>query len=511
MKHKNQNLELLLGHIDFGSSVAETDNLLEAARIETSVFFDLYNDKVDLIPGTKGSGKSALFRIFVEFLPSSLRENKRIVVAHGVQREGDTIFQAFKNEFEKLSEDEFLEFWCIYLVSLSHEHFIKNPANQALFSELKAEIQAFKRACERARIPEIKATKSLYQILEWSLNVLKTAMPSKVRLEFPLEQGALELDGMFPKEDKTEEEQTNSNGMRPVFVAEVKETLEVILNKTDHTLWLMVDKLDEIFPRRSDLERRALRGLLRTLRIFNTERIKVKLFLRDDMLENVVSGESGFTALTHVTSKQSDTLRWNEDQILTLIIKRIFSSTDVASYYGVDLARLNSNQEYRREVFYRIFPNKLRNGPNQSATMKWIFDHIADGKGVVTPRDAIDLLSRAKQYQQNIFANDSDGESEYLFSSAAIIHGLNELSIRKKETYLEAEFPHLWQEIRKFENGKTEYDEESLRKILGSKARELIEQLVSIGFLSKKIKSKKLVFWVPYIYRKALNLKQGKS
>ncbi|MGI9069317.1 MAG: hypothetical protein ACR2HX_23315 [Pyrinomonadaceae bacterium] len=65
MTHPNRTLTALLKQLDLGSSVAETDNLLEVARVETSAFADLLNDRVDLVPGTKGSGKSALFRIFV--------------------------------------------------------------------------------------------------------------------------------------------------------------------------------------------------------------------------------------------------------------------------------------------------------------------------------------------------------------------------------------------------------------------------------------------------------------
>src|SRR5215475_6600494 len=64
--HLNKDLTALLQGLDLGYSIAEEDTLLEAARIETSAFTDLLNDRVDLVPGTKGSGKSALFRIFVD-------------------------------------------------------------------------------------------------------------------------------------------------------------------------------------------------------------------------------------------------------------------------------------------------------------------------------------------------------------------------------------------------------------------------------------------------------------
>lgn len=60
--YKNSELLPILEGLDLGSSVAETDELLFTARVETSAFSDMIRDKVDLVPGTKGSGKSALFR-----------------------------------------------------------------------------------------------------------------------------------------------------------------------------------------------------------------------------------------------------------------------------------------------------------------------------------------------------------------------------------------------------------------------------------------------------------------
>ena len=50
----------ILRTVDLGNSVAENDDILEAARVETSVFSDLLEDRVDLIPGTKGSGEQSL-------------------------------------------------------------------------------------------------------------------------------------------------------------------------------------------------------------------------------------------------------------------------------------------------------------------------------------------------------------------------------------------------------------------------------------------------------------------
>src|SRR5712691_803977 len=159
MPHQNKVLSALLQGVDLGYSIAEEDTLLEAARIETSAFTDLLNDRVDLVPGTKGSGKSALFRIFVDFLPDFLLSQRKVVVAHGIQAPGDPVFHAFADRFAKLSEEEFVSFWCIYLVSLAHEQFVKGSRYRKYLENSGAAIEKFRLACANAKIPEIQAKK----------------------------------------------------------------------------------------------------------------------------------------------------------------------------------------------------------------------------------------------------------------------------------------------------------------------------------------------------------------
>src|SRR5258706_6283655 len=142
----------------------------------------------------------------------------------------------------------------------------------------------------------------------------------------------------------------------PRYIAEIKETLEAVLHKADLSIWLMIDRLDEIFLRRSRLEARALRGLLRCTRQFSTPTIRVKVFLRDDMLEEILSSGKGFTALTHITARQADTLRWPEDQILTMLVKRLFANPVLSTRLAIDHERLNASHEYRSESFYKVFP-----------------------------------------------------------------------------------------------------------------------------------------------------------
>lgn len=76
---------------------------------------------------------------------------------------------------------------------MAHEQFIKGELYQDLLKGANDEISQFRRACEKAGIPEIKAKKSLRDILSWTLNVLKTWKP-RLTYNLPEDAGAVELD-----------------------------------------------------------------------------------------------------------------------------------------------------------------------------------------------------------------------------------------------------------------------------------------------------------------------------
>jgi hypothetical protein len=509
--HKHKLAAQLLQDLDLGSSIAELDTLLETARVETSAFSDLLHDKVDLIPGTKGSGKSALFRIFVDFLPKHLLLQRRVVIAHGVQKHGDSVFHAFQDEFKHLSEDEFVSFWCIYLTSLVHEQFIKGAIYKDYLKNAHAEISRFREACSVANIPEIRAEKSLREILSWTLNVLQQWSP-RLRYKLPDNAGEVVLDMFGNAKSTLPPNQSFNSSTVPRYVSDIKDALEGVLRRAELSIWLMVDRLDEIFPRRSALETLALRGLLRSLRLFTTDTIRVKIFLRDDMLEQVVSTAEGFPALTHITARQADTLQWSEDHIQTMLVKRIFADNNLLAYLNIDKPRIDASQEYRHECFYRVFPGTVHSGHRQSPTLRWLYTHTMDGRGVVTPRDVLDLITKAKQRQQDDFNQTPDGESSWLIGPKAILYGFEELSKRKRDTYLKAEFPHLWSHIEKFEGGKTEYFPTSLQKLLGRKWENILADLISIGLIKKlRTRTGQTTYWFPYVYRKGLNLTQGQA
>lgn len=398
-----------------------------------------------------------------------------------------------------------MDFWCIYVASLSYEQFVRDNRFKKLLTHCTAEISEFRRAYRHAGIPDFERRKTLPEILAWTLAVLSRLKP-KVTWKPPEEVGQFELslgDVVPPRPAASR----NDDLRMSAYIDAIALSLEKLLMKSDLYLWLMVDRLDELFARRSDTETRALRGLLRTLTLFRSDRIRVKVFLRDDILEQIVAGQ-GFTALTHITARRSDILRWSEEQILAMIVRRIFAHPEFAKYVKVDKHLLDTSIEYQRRQFYKIFVDTIYRPPNQSTTLRWVYNHTKDGRGVVTPRDVILLLTRAIQWQRDEFRRDRTGKTERLISAPAITYGLEEMSKEKRTTYLEAEFPHKWDTIRKLIGGGTEYSEAAIHRLLGRKHQAAAEDLISIGVLERATKSGKPTFRVPFLYRRGLECTQ---
>lgn len=488
----------LLQALQVGAPIAEDDGLLFVSRVETSIMWDLIADNIDIIQGTKGSGKSALYQL-VNIFSTQMLTDRRIAVIKAVDTKGDPIFQRVRQDFESFSETDFENFWRIYFISLVTTQFTAGRQYAHLLRDAHQELRTFRRLAKQQNFPVTTGAFSLYTLITWVI----TRLPRVKRIEAGVSE---ELQPTLGVEFREEGQATPAP--TPVFVAELQHALVAILRKAKVSLWIMLDRLDEVFPRRSDVERTALRALLRTTTAFKDPLLRLKIFLRDDIFNSVTDDQSGFVALTHVKSRCSPVLKWTKEEVLELLTNRIFNADALASYFQVDRERLRRDEGYRTEAFYRIFPRRLRAGSRQSSTLDWIYKHCEDANGVVTPRDIIDMVNFAKSKQWDMLRSHRTGTMECLLSSQAILHGHVQMSNNKREAYLKAEFPHFWPVIAKFENKKAEHDEASLRALLGKNYEKHLSDLRSIGFLKQNPGG---TYAIPFLYRPGLQIKQGKS
>lgn len=106
----------LLGGLRIGSSVAEFDDDLERYFVETETFRALIQNRVDVIAGDKGTGKTAIFRILQKRY-GKLAELDKVEVIAGFNPTGNPVFQRLAQQ-QPLAEADYTTIWKAYVLSL---------------------------------------------------------------------------------------------------------------------------------------------------------------------------------------------------------------------------------------------------------------------------------------------------------------------------------------------------------------------------------------------------------
>lgn len=487
-----------LDEFDLGASTAENDPLLEVAKIETQEFYDLYlHDRIDIVKGIKGAGKTALYRLFW-LLRDHMADEKNLFCVFGIEPTGDPVFRQFQTDFKNYNEIEFENFWGIYLIALIYKLiFTTDRLKHHLNSE---DISAIDNTLLKMGIKISKDNFSLKDITCTIFDRIK-----KCKIEFGVETKLHPVTSQVTGFKPTLE--LNPSNMeelskRPIYLADFRNIVVKILKRHGLKIWVMLDRLDEVFPHRSNTEHNGLRGLLKAAYNFSDPYLRIKIFMREDIIDYLAA--KGFTALTHVTDRCSATMTWSKDNILHLIVKRISANEALSRFYAIDPTKINSDKIYRETVFYKFFPQKI----GKTSTLDWLCSNCADSNNTITPRDIIDFFKFAKAEQFKKFKLNPQDQEHFITADIFKI-ALEELSKRKKTTYLFAEFPHLKDYIIKFEGGHADYTAESLQKLLGDKWQAVIEELKSIGFI--KFVPKKAIYKIPVIWRKGLSIKRGRA
>ncbi|MCX5722965.1 MAG: hypothetical protein NTX84_00285 [Nitrospirae bacterium] len=483
----------LVTSLDFGGITAESDGLLLEARIQTPTFEELLKDKIDLVMGCKGSGKTAMFRLCMD-LSGEFLEDFNIALLNGAdEQKQEPVFQRYIKEFEKYSEDDFQVFWKVYFIYLLNDCVFRSPKYKERLKCAAADIKRFEAAAKKSEIQVLKTHNSLFTIIHSAISSIKSI--KKV-------EGKIGIDGSISAGIELRQPAKDTETATPLFISALLDSIHNVLKKANLRIWIMLDRLDEVFPRHSEIERRALRSLLRCIRVFQEEHIRIKVFLRDDIFESVTEG--GFAALTHITDRCSSSLNWDADEITHLVLKRALQSEEVRKHFNADNERCNTNQQYRSQLFYSMFPRKI----NGDDTIKWLYAMCQDGKDVVAPRDIIELMREAKRIQFKKL-NSTKDDQDWLISPSCFAEGFTAMSKKKKDVLLKAEFPDLFPHMLCFEQSKAEHKETSLKLLLGRGWRSKIKSLESIGFV-RADRSKK-TWTIPHLYRPCFEIRNGRA
>ena len=138
----------------------------------------------------------------------------------------------------------------------------------------------------------------------------------------------------------------------------------------------------------------------------------------------------------------------------------------------------------------------------------------SDASGQTAPRELIHLLNAAKDAQlRQLEIGTPEPVEEMLIDRTALKEALPEVSKVRFEQTLCAEYPALKPRLMKLEGQKTDQNPESLAQIWGvsRETAATAEKLVEVGFFERRGTREQPTFWVPFLYRGALKMVQGKA
>jgi hypothetical protein len=485
--------EELLKKLSFGSSIAEHEQMvLKKYFVQTHLWTEVKKGRVDIILGDKGSGKSAIFLLLQEDQADiSVSTNTYLVAAENPR--GDA---AFKNLAEEppADEKEIELVWRMYFLVLTAKFLKIRRSESKEFFELN-------RLLVNAGLLN-SSSSSLSDVL-WSVRRFISRI-KKVGFAVSIDPNTYNpsINPELVLETELERYNEAANKLNELYLK-----AEVALAAKSLTIWILVDRLDIAFESSLDLERNALRALLRTYSgMYAYPHIKLKIFLRSDLFQQITVG--GFREASHLKPKSTE-LSWDHDGILDVIARRALSNKAITDYYQLDPEAVKRSFREKQELFFRMFPRTI----GDTSTLDWILQNLMDGRGKYCPRDVIEFLNDLIRMQIAALERGvSEPVGDMLFGEALFEEALNSVSKQKCETVLYAEYPKERLFIDALRNTNYEHTISSLAHLWGSTEEEALAtalRLMRIGLFKQKHNLKVGNFEVSFLYRPALDLAPG--
>ena len=491
----------LLKKISFGSQVAEDEmQLLKSYFVETDYWNRIIGGKIDIIRGEKGSGKSAIY-----LLLGSNRDflfDHNILLVSGENTRGSTVFKDLISD-PPTSEPEFVVLWKIYILAIvCHElrdlgvtdgeiGDVYGALEGSGLLEPKLNLSSLLRTVQSIARRLLTKTK-IEAGLEFDQNSgLPTAITGRIALDEPSKElrsrGISSIDGMFNK---------------------VNESLAT----KGFAVWVLLDRLDVAFAESHELEANAIRALMRVYSDLRAnDNISLKVFLREDIWKRVTDG--GLREASHII--RTETMEWTPPMLLNLLMRRILSNEILVSELKIDKEEILKDSKKQDELFTRLFPPQVEQGPQKATTFKWMITRCADGTEKTAPRELIHLLNSIRNEEiKRLERGGSAPPHGQLFDRSVFKAALPTVSNTRLNTYLYAEFPSERPFLEKLHGQKSEQNPDSLAAIWGMTREDAIKKagdLVAVGFFRPAGSRMEPAYWVPFLYRDALSLVQGKA
>ncbi len=473
----------------FGKPTAEEEgNNLCAYFVETDQWQRIFAGDIDIVYGSKGSGKSAFYALLLD--RTSELFDRGII---GIAAENPRGAVAFRDlvASQPVDESEFRNLWKLFFLVLI-AHTLKDYGISS--SRLKQIINPLEDAHLFPRNVTLRG-------------VLRTVFSYVRRLTLEAE---IDATSSLPTwRIRFLEPSSKEESLGCVSVDHLLELTNEVLEESGFKVWLLLDRLDVAFAESPELERSALRALFRVyLDLQKFDSIALKIFLRTDIWKNIT--KDGFREASHIVNHM--TISWDEASLLNLVVRRAIHNRAVREYYRIDAEDTLSNRDRQVSVFYRIFPRKIRS-TDPLKSFDWILQNTCDGSRSNSPRELIHLLIAARQLQlRRLEIGQAPPDGEPLFEANSIANALPEVAKVRFEQTLCAEYPQLRDRMQQLENEDSLHTPDTLSsiwKVDSTKAMEIAHRLVDIGFFQFIGTSRLPQFRIPLLYQRALRIKRG--
>lgn len=474
-----------LSILDFGSVSSESEDDLDRLFVRTSDFDRFLRKNVWLALGAKGTGKSALFELFTKFEPTARRLAGKVV---------DDIVISAGTGFGDLTEVATGDLQSLKAANDNFDHdrlwrlYIAIKAGLALdtsFTVPRGPLRDLLLAVGDRR--DFRVGPLLREL--WVVAIGNA--PSQVTVT----AGGASV--------------SISGGKRMLDVVTLLEDVNVSLTKQGKTLWLLFDKVDEIWPADRNERRRSLEGLMTAvMQIRRTfPAIQPKVMLRTDLW-----AELDFTNKDHLTDKRIE-LGWQPSHLANLLVKRAIRHTDVRAYVDSKVPHLAGRDtedwsaDERIEALVTILPSTAYPGEREAAIMDWLVERVKDGRQTVLPRDSIVLMNTAADLQRDT----GETGSTALLSREVVREAFTRTSEIRYESFL-AEFPDLRDHFSRFiGQTRSDFSRDELLGLmdgLSPKGDVLLERLYEIGVVRPNTGRVQTAesYEVPRLYRSGLGL-----
>lgn len=463
-------------------SILDTEFDFNTIFQKTADFDRFLEDSMWVIRGRKGTGKSALYKLFSKYTEiakkrsGGILNNIIIFSGHGVSNTFKPNVDVFSDIQKQIVKDnsDWLSIWRAYAVIRLYQSYPE-------FNDI------------------IKSAKlnSLSSRLEYNFKITENiAWESKHTsklLEFATD---IKLNGLC------RDAITYFNNY---------------LKNKNQKIWLLYDDLDQDIKENTTWQNEALGSLFRLIYDTNNNnlyQIRFKVFLREDIWSNLV-----FTNKSHFSDSRVFLLKWDKEDFFRLAYRLAVGGSEKFKTFTHRILPLADNQldetneETLRQALSPLWG--LRRQKSQNAYVStWVYSRLTDSSGNTYPRSLTILLSKAKEFELQQPQGKS-APTDHLLRWNSLTKGLEKASVERCEAikneypelseffdnigqlgslFSDAKFKDFWQNAKQLQEQFNTFDA-------------FLKKLKDIGLLDDKKHSKKYDYAIAPIYIDGFNIR----